>query len=240
MKAVEIENLSIERESFSLKIKKLTIEEGQKVAILGENGSGKTTLLLAIAGFIESNIRVFSKDISNLKPIDKASILSFLPQFSDFSLNSTAFKVVLLGRYHIKNGLFDEEDLKNTEEILEKLKMKHLARKQFKALSGGQKRLILIAKTINQDSKVMVFDEPLSSVDIKYSKIVAEYLKSLRKTIISSVHDINLALAYFDRVIILKDGRIIFDDSPNKITKEVIDEAYEINSISCSNRFIFF
>jgi len=85
-----------------------------------------------------------------------------------------------------------------------------------------------------------VFDEPLSYIDVKYSKIVAEYLKSLNKTVISSVHDINLAIAYFDRIIILKKGRVIFDNIPSKLDKETIDEAYEIDSINCNNRFVFF
>ncbi len=240
MRAIEIENLLIKRDNFTLNIKKLNIEEKEKVAILGENGSGKTTLLLAIAGFLNSNIRVFSKEISKLKPLKRASYISFLPQFSDFSLDSDTFRVILLGRYPTKEGLFDKEDIKKTEEIIEKLKIKHLAEKRFKNLSGGQKRLALIAKTINQDSKVMVFDEPLSYIDVKYSKIVAEYLKSLNKTVISSVHDINLAIAYFDRIIILKKGRVIFDNIPSKLDKETIDEAYEIDSINCNNRFVFF
>jgi iron complex transport system ATP-binding protein len=242
MSSIEIKNLTIKRKDFELLCPKLTIKENEKVAILGENGSGKTTLLLALTGNIEKfsgSIELFGKPILSYRESKRAKLVSFLPQFSDMLFNNSVFDVVLLGRYAQNGGVFTKQDIEKTKSILYGFDLLKFKDKGYYELSGGEKRRVMVAKTINQDALIDVFDEPFANMDIKHSIKILKMIQKRQKTTIASLHDINFALAFFDRIIALKGGKIIFDGAKDEITKEVVDEVYEINSRIVDNRFIF-
>ncbi len=242
MAEIEIKNLTIEQGDFKLRCDKLSINKEEKVAILGENGSGKTTLLLAISGNMpiqNGSVYLCSKPVSYYKGKEKAKMISFLPQFSDVLFNMDVFNAVLYGRYAQTESIFTMDDYKQTKHIISTFDLEHLKTRGYHELSGGEKRRVMIAKTINQNAKIDILDEPFANMDIKHSLHILKYLKENKKTIIASVHDINLAIAFFDRIVILKKGKIIFNDKTDRIDKEIVDEAYEVDSNVCNARFLF-
>lgn len=237
---INLIKVSVSFGDFLLDIKNVSIKAGQKVAILGENGSGKTTLLNTLAGLSENEIYINKQKIYKLTPKRRAGLISYLPQFSDISFDKTVFDLVLLGRYALSDGRFTAADLKKTQQILDIFGIQHLRDRFFSSLSGGQKRVVLIAKTINQESGIVLLDEPFSGVDVKNTLKLLKILKSLNSTVIASVHDVNIAIGFFDLILLLKQGRLLYFGKSNLISKELIDEAYGIESRICSDRYFFY
>ncbi|WP_035587124.1 ABC transporter ATP-binding protein [Hippea jasoniae] len=237
---INLVKVSVSFGDFLLDIKDVSIKAGQKVAILGENGSGKTTLLNTLAGLSENEIYINKQKIYKLTPKRRAALISYLPQFSDISFDKTVFDLVLLGRYALSDGRFAAADLKKTQQILDIFGIQHLRDRFFSSLSGGQKRVVLIAKTINQESGIVLLDEPFSGVDVKNTLKLLKILKSLNSAVIASVHDVNIAIGFFDLILLLKQGRLLYFGKSNLISKELIDEAYGIESRICSDRYFFY
>ncbi len=243
MCSIRIDNLFIKRGNFKLKCEHLFINKGEKVAVLGENGSGKTTFLLAVSGNVENfegKIELFDKAILSYKEKERAKLISFLPQFGDILFNNTVFDVVLLGRYGQNNGIFRKDDFNKTEKMLSDFDLMKFKNRGFHELSGGEKRRVFLAKTMNQEAVIDILDEPFANMDIKYSLYMLEIMQKMKKTTIASLHDINIAMVFFDRLIVFKKGEIIFDGPKSSITKEVVDEAYEVSCRILDNRFMFF
>ncbi|AEA34556.1 ABC transporter ATP-binding protein [Hippea maritima] len=242
MAKLEVFNLKLKRNRFELSVDRLVIENTEKIAVLGENGSGKTTLLEVISGNLKDysgNVLIDGSDIEQLKKKTKARMVSFLPQFTDVLFSQTVYELVLLGRYPHSSGYFTEQDKKKTLEVLEEFGLLDIKDVGYFELSGGQKRRVMIARTVNQDAALSIFDEPFANLDIKHSLSILNRMSLTKKTIIASIHDVNLAVAFFDRIIILKNGSIIFLGKPLDLNTEVLHEAFGVDFKSCSDRFVF-
>ncbi len=239
---IEIKNLKFCLEKFKLEIDFLKIEKNQKVAVLGENGSGKTTFLNLLSGFYktEKSIKILDKFIEDINFHERAKLISYLPQFPDILFNFSVFETVLFGRYpHLKGFSYSKEDFEKTERILEKFSLEKFKHKSFAKLSGGEKKRVMLARALNQESEILLFDEPFANLDIKHSVEFLKILKDIKKTVICSIHDINLAVNGFKRFIFFKKGKIIYDIEKEELNEKILFEVFEVNFIRSGNFFNF-
>ena len=219
----------------------LEIKSGEWVGIIGSNGSGKSTLLKAIMKMTpQKNGHIFvnktSIDSLNIKKL--AKIISYLPQKINSNLPITVKELVALGRSpHKYFWEFDwnEEDFSIIEEALEICDLKKYSDNALSSLSGGQCQRAYLALTIAQKTKIILLDEPTTFLDINFQLQMLDLIKTLNKknnlTILSVIHDINLAARYCDRLAVLKEGKLLTIDEPiNALSKEIIKKAFSVKS----------
>jgi len=237
-----IKNLKFSYGKFQLFIENFKIFKNDKIAILGENGCGKSTLLnILSAYYIEyiGDILFFNKNLKFFNEKERAKKLSYLSQFATISFNYTIYETILFGRFpYLKGEKFSEEDYRKTNLLLKKFNLEKYRNREFFTLSGGEKRKVMVARTLNQETEVVLLDEPTSMVDIKFSLFILDYISKLNSTVIASIHDINLALQFFQRFIFMKNGKIIFDLCRDKINEEVLYETYEVRFNRIGSYFI--
>ena len=200
----------------ALKKISLSIEAGEKIAIIGPSGAGKSTLL---------------KHLYEAQP-EKCSVIH-----QDFALikQLSVFHNVYMGRLNqntlfknIRNFFFPEKDkLADISEILNELEINEKLHTKIAALSGGQQQRVSICRALYHNAPIVLGDEPVSSLDPKNAQRVIERLMQKEKTVILSLHNVELALKYSQRVIALKEGQIAFDSKATDISKEQIKELYD-------------
>ncbi|MGC8966528.1 MAG: ABC transporter ATP-binding protein [Caldimicrobium sp.] len=212
--------------------------QGEITTILGPNGAGKTTLFKCITGVWENyqgEILVNNKKIDNLPFTQRARFFSVVPQDHTPPFPYSVFEVVLMGRASYV-GLFSlpsKEDHKKVEEVLEMIGISHLKDKPYTQISGGERQLTLIARALVQETPVIILDEPTSHLDFKNQQLILSKIKEITKeksliTVIT-LHDPNLASLFSDKVVILKEGRVLYDGHPNEvIVKKILKETYGI------------
>ena len=217
----------------------LKINSGEWVGIIGSNGSGKSTLLKGIAKIIPMQsgdlyLNKFSiKDLSTKKI---AKVLSYLPQKINSNLPLTVKELVSLGRSpHKYFWEFDlnKEDVLIINKSLDLCNLKKYSNNSLSSLSGGQCQRAFLALTIAQNTKILLLDEPTTFLDINFQIQMLDLIKNLNKikklTILSVIHDINLAARYCDRLAIFKDGELLAIDKPNEaLSEDLIKEAFSI------------
>lgn len=243
MASIDIHDLSYRRGDFSLAIPSLSINAGEKVALMGENGCGKSTLINLLAGFIESNkeaVRYQDRALESISHTERARIFSVLPQFSDISFPFSVFEVALLGRFtHLNGADFQAEDREKTAQLLTLLDLDKYQQRSFAELSGGEKRRVMIARVLNQEAPIIYLDEPNSSLDIRHTLEIFEHLSQLSHTVVTSVHDINLAHRYFDRFLFFKNGSLLYDVKKEQVSQQLLSEVYDV-SVSTDHRCFSF
>jgi len=212
-----------------------SVKEGEMLFILGPNGSGKTTLLKCINGILKPRGAVYLEkfDLKKLPPIEIARKFGYVPQRGEASF-LTVFDAILLGRRPYIKWSVSEEDLRIVEETIRMFGIEHLALRKLKELSGGEMQLVLIARAFAQQPKYLLLDEPTNNLDIKNQvEVMRMVKKAVREKGISAIvtmHDINLALSYADRVLLLKNGRIFAFGGIEVIDSETLREVYGIRA----------
>ncbi|WP_031478965.1 ABC transporter ATP-binding protein [Maridesulfovibrio frigidus] len=210
--------------------------EGTMTAVLGPNGSGKTTLVSSISGVLNplsGKIKVAGKDVRDYRPRELAEIMSVLPQKVEPAFGLTVKSMVMMGRYAHGSGFFgyDDDDENICAEAIQRVGITHLTDRPVSELSGGEFQRVLMARTVSQQSKIMVLDEAASGVDVAGKIELFDMLKTLNKqgaTIICVIHDLNLASLYFDRLVFLSEGKAVLDGPPAEvITKDNISNVYK-------------
>ena len=208
MADLEIKNLRYIRSEFSLEIPSLTIRAGEKIALMGENGCGKSTLINLATGLLElegDSVFYNQHPLNKTPHVQRATLFSVLPQFSDIAFPFSVLEVALLGRYvHLEKNEFQQSDREKTIELLKLLDIEKYKDKSYADLSGGEKRRVMIARVLNQEAPIIFLDEPNSSLDIRHTLEIFEHLYRMPQTVVTSVHDINLAHRYFDRFLFFK------------------------------------
>jgi len=190
---------------------------GKLCALLGLNGSGKTTLLKGLCRLAPvTGGRFFYDDIDliNLNEKKHAKYISYIPQRHSKLIGISVLDAVLMG-LNTRLGLFDSPNASHNNEAikaLEKLEISHLAGEDFSHLSEGQKQLVILARTLIQNTPVMLLDEPDSSLDfpnkhMSLSKI-CDLVHTEKKACIVTLHDPNLALKYCDKLVLLDKGKV--------------------------------
>jgi iron complex transport system ATP-binding protein len=190
------------------------LPSGKFTALLGRNGSGKSTLLRLMAGFIKpksGSIEVFGVDLSSLSNAERAKRIGFLPQTHYPVFPFTVEEVVLTGRAAYVFSTPTDKDREKVESAMRRIGIEDLKGRPYTELSGGERQLVLIARVLAQEPKVMLLDEPLSSLDLSNQVRILNLLKSLVAsglTVVAVLHDPNVALRYGDHFVFLRNGMI--------------------------------
>ena len=218
---------------------------GEIVALVGPNGSGKSTLIKTLASVHHQSserILIDDADIDTIDPVDLATMVGYVPQHFTYTLYSTVFETVLLGRrQHIKWSVSDEE-LTRVQQSLDSLEMGDMAGKYMDQISGGERQKVFIARALAQDPKIFLFDEPTSALDIRYQIEVMETMRNVTwqrgTAMIIAVHDLNLAYRYSDKVLLLNHGKMVGYGKPEEVlTPECIRKVYGVESFVIENEY---
>ncbi|WP_297497612.1 ABC transporter ATP-binding protein [Thermococcus sp.] len=206
-----------------LKDVELRAQEGELLAIIGPNGAGKTSLLKCLAGILKAKgeARVNGVDLLLLKPSERAKYITYVPQSSFPQFAFTLEEFVEMGAYITRGSV---------EEALKRVGLWERRKDRITDLSGGEFQLVLIARALAQGSRAVLLDEPTSHLDVNHSVMIMELLRELKweKVVIAVLHDLNLAINYADRIVILKDGTKFWEGKSTELTGEVLSEAYGV------------
>lgn len=206
--------------------------------ILGPNGSGKSTLLKVLNKLLKpqkGTVIVESEDLAQLSIKKVAKKIAYLPQENELSFAFSVFDIVLAARAH-NVGFFSmpsKQDIQITQKALLLAGIENLKDKIYAQLSGGQKRLVLIARALAQKAKVLLFDEPTNHLDFANQYVILNTIKNLVKendfTVIVTLHDPNLALFFSDFVIMIKNGQLIkYGPTKEVMSLQNLSELYDI------------
>ena len=209
---------------------------GEVLGIIGPNGSGKSTLIRGMTRLLtpsSGQIFIDGHTIDRLKHSDLAQLVAVVPQNAVLPELFTAVEVVLMGRTpHL--GLFRYEsgrDLGIVHNAMEATSTIHLAERRVGELSGGEKQRLVIARALAQEPKVILLDEPTAHLDINYQietlELIHQLCRNQNLIVVIALHDLNLAVQYCDRLVILNQGRIHSQGIPDTvITAQTIKEVY--------------
>ncbi len=226
-----------------LKDIELEVGLGEMLSIVGPNGSGKSTLLKCINRILktkQNTVLIDGQDACKLNLKELSKLMGYVPQSSTSTFPFTVFDVVMMGRKPYIHWSISERDNQIVADMLEYLGIGHLAMRHFTELSGGEQQKVIIARALAQQPKLMLLDEPTSSLDIKHQLEILCLLKGLseskERSVIVSMHDLNLASRFSDRMLMLKKGCIYAVGKPEDVlTEKNIEAVYGIKaSVSSS------
>jgi iron complex transport system ATP-binding protein len=215
----------------------LTIRLGTMVGLIGPNGAGKSMLLKNVYRVLKPScgcIFLNGDIIGNLSNKEVARRMAVVSQ-DDVAVNFD-FKVldiVMLGRFDRKGLLeFNSRiDHEAAHEALKQVDMESYQDRNFASLSGGEKQRVMIARAVCQQSGVIIMDEPTNSLDIKHQLGIIKRIKQLNVTSLIAIHDINIATAFCDELVVLKDGKHRLGGKPEDIvTREMIREIFDVDA----------
>lgn len=214
----------------------LNVEEGKFYSIIGPNGSGKSTLVKNILNLVKKHsgeIKIDGINIDNIKLNDYAKLVSYVPQISNIDFDFTLRQIVEMGRNPYIKRFYDlrETDNKIVEEMIKKTGIEDIQEKSISKVSGGELQRAYVARSLAQDTKYIILDEPVNHLDISHQISILNNLKSLtgNKTVITVLHDLNLALNYSDEIILMDKGEILFiGNKESLIATNLIESTYKL------------
>jgi iron complex transport system ATP-binding protein len=204
----------------------LRIEAGEMLALTGPNGSGKTTLLKSVLGLVtpeRGRIRVGDSDLAHLSQRERATRIAWVPQSESPLDNVPLVEYVLYGRHpHIRG--FERENSLDAQRVRDALAAVDLvdhATTGILELSGGERQRALLARALAQDTPLLLLDEPTSSLDIGHQLDLLERIRARARgdgrTVVTAMHDLNLAARYADRIAVLDHGRLVALGTPRDV-----------------------
>lgn len=216
----------------------LEVSGNQLVSIIGPNGAGKSTLLSIMAGLrrnFDGDCSYEGKSIRKWGRRDLARRVSFVPQGLRLEFPFTAEQVVLMGRMPYGDGLFEsDEDRAAVDEAMALTDTLDFRHRDFRSLSGGERQRVVLASALAQKPAALLLDEPTSFLDLKHQISIYGILRDqCRKglLVVAVTHDLNLAAAFSDRVIVLHRGRVVMDAAPQQaITAQSLREVFGVDA----------
>jgi iron complex transport system ATP-binding protein len=205
------------------------LEEGGMYGIIGPNGAGKSTLLAILSGVVPYDSGIVSLRGKTVGTYGRKELARWLAVLQQEGLPSTSFtvrEIVAMGRFPYQNWLGHEA--RDAEALIDQVLAAHhlegLASRRLSELSGGERQRVALAKVMVQEPELIMLDEPTTYLDIGYQvqllDTVREWQRSLGKTVIAVLHDLNLAAQYCDRLLVLKDGAIASIGTPAEVLTE--------------------
>ena len=242
---IEIQELNYQiNDSKILKNINLCIKAGEFVGLIGPNGAGKTTLLKCINGINKADgvIKINDMPIDKLSDKKLAKDVSLMHQNTSISFPFPAIEIVMMGRYPYLKRLQREskEDYNVAKKNMEYTDTIRLEKTLVTEMSGGERQRVLFAKTLTQETDIILLDEPTASLDITYQEQIFKYSKELAMqgtTVVAAIHDLKIAGRYCSRLILLNKGQIVADGSPEEVlTSKNLSQVYGINALVYRNR----
>ncbi|MFD3156986.1 ABC transporter ATP-binding protein [Haloimpatiens sp. FM7330] len=211
-----------------------SIEKGECLVILGTNGTGKSTLLKCLNRILQpqkGTVFVEKDEVYKLSRIKLAQKIGYVAQSSQFS-RTTVFDTVLLGRKPYIKWDVTKKDLNIVNMAMKMLGLEKYSLRYTDELSGGEFQKVLIARALAQEPKVLMLDEPTSNLDLKNQLEVIKTIKKVVKTkqisAIVTMHDLNLAIRFADKFILLKNGEVFAAGGNEVITPKNIESVYSV------------
>ncbi|MDQ0232730.1 phosphonate ABC transporter ATP-binding protein [Metabacillus malikii] len=219
-----------------------TVNEGEFVSIIGPSGAGKSTLLRCINRMIDTTSGDIIFDNQHVMKLKKKELkltrtkIGMIFQHYNLVHRLSVIENTLHGVLGKKStiagvlGLYSQEEKQQAVKLLDSLGLGEFMYKRADQLSGGQKQRVGIARALIQNPKMMLCDEPIASLDPNSAKTIMDHLKNISKTmgitVLVNLHQVDVALRYSDRIIGINSGRVVFQGTPNTITKEHIQQIY--------------
>jgi iron complex transport system ATP-binding protein len=228
------------QQEFSLREVSIDIPRGSLTGLLGPNGCGKTTLLKLLSGVIAPDAGTITLDGQLLSSIPRRLVarhIAVVPQETHPAFDFSVLEMVLMGR-HPHLGVFQLEspdDFSVARDALAATGTTHLAERSYMTLSGGEKQRVVIASALAQSPDILLLDEPTASLDLGYQLEVASLLARLNRergvTMVLATHDLNLAAALCDSLVLCRDGRVLAKGATRDVlTPAMVQQLYGVEA----------
>lgn len=219
----------------------LSVRQGEFVGVLGPNGSGKTTLLLALSGLLpleKGEVEIAGAPLRSLKPRERARLMAAVAQDGAIRFPYSCEDVVKMGRYpHQKRWSAESpEDLEKIRRAMDRMDCRELGHRPVTSISGGERQRVLMARALAQDTPLLLLDEAVSAMDVHRKLQAFQVLEDLNRheglTVLAVLHDVNLAALFCRRLLVLREGRVVADGSPETVMRpEVLEGAYRSRAV---------
>lgn len=215
----------------------VNIHRGKITSFIGPNGAGKSTLLSMVSRLLDADtgeVLVDKDNVKQMKSNDFSKRVSILKQSNFMNVRLTIRELVSFGRFPHSRGRLTAEDLRIVNQAMDYMDLMDMQDDYLDELSGGQRQRAFIAMVIAQDTDYILLDEPLNNLDMKHSvqimKILRRLVDDLGKTVVIVLHDINFASVYSDRIVALKEGRVVKDGPTDEIiTSDALKDIYDMD-----------
>lgn len=216
----------------------VTAEKGKLLSVVGPNGVGKSTMFYCILGILNNykgRIEIEGRDIRGLDIREMAKLIAYVPQNHYPSFNFSVFDMVLMGTSIQVSSVSipGKAQMNLVYSALERLGISHLKNRSYTRISGGERQLVLIARALVQQTKVLILDEPTANLDFGNQVRVLTQIKSLAKegyTIIQSTHNPDQTFMFSDHILAMLNGKVLADGVPSDVlTEELINRLYVVD-----------
>lgn len=214
-----------------------TIKQGQFVGILGPNGVGKSSLLRCMYKYTKpsaGDIYIGSTSIKAISQRDFAAKVAVVLQHTPIGFSMTTSQLLatgLLNQQRWWQPINHEQEQIEIARVLALVGLADKAQQMFESLSGGEQQRVLIARALLQKPQILILDEPTNHLDVGYQVDILSLIKSLGITIIATIHDLNLASAFCDKLLLLREGKLVKSGTPQQVlTPASIENIYGIKT----------
>jgi len=204
-----------------------TVSKGEVIGIIGPNGAGKTSLLRCItnqqkntkAAALSGSVLLKNKAINHYSAKELAQHFAHVTQKAEAIFSLTVIDIVRMGLLPYKNffAIDGDHDKQQIKLALKKVGLSHTEKMLYSQLSGGEQQRVLIARALVQKAQILILDEPTNHLDVYYQHQVLNLISQLNITVIMTVHDLNLASQYCQRLLLLEQGQLIADGTPEEV-----------------------
>jgi len=236
--SIRVSNLKFAYPKFTLRVEELAFESAKVTAIVGPNGAGKTTLLKCLGAVLpipKGSLFIEGRDLASLRSRERARLVCYVPQEHDTTFNYAVSDFVLMGRasYISPFALPSEEDAKAAAEALAFVGLAHYADRFISELSSGERRLVLIARALAQQSDILLMDEPTTFLDPKHETEVFQLVRKLAvekmKTILVTLHSLEMAVQHSDEMVFMKGGEVVASGKSAEVFEDsLLERVYDM------------
>jgi len=206
------------------------VSKGEVIGIIGPNGAGKTSLLRCIThqqknnktSVLSGSVYLKNKTINRYTPKELAQHFAHVSQKTEAIFSLTVIDIVRMGLLPHKSlfAIDDDHDKQQINLALKKVGLSHTKKMPYSQLSGGEQQRVLIARALVQKAQILILDEPTNHLDVYYQHQILNLISQLNITVIMTVHDLNLASQYCQRLLLLEQGQLVADGKPESVLTE--------------------
>lgn len=219
-------------------LKGVSVHSGSRefVGLIGPNGSGKSTFLKCIYRILKPNagqIFLGEEELQTMSVKESARRMGVVAQHNYYNFEFTVKEVVMMGRSPHKKTLERDNarDYEIVDQALKTVGMEEFAQRSFSTLSGGEQQRVILARALAQQTPCLILDEPTNHLDITHQLQLMRIVKNLPVTVISAIHDLNIAAMFCDRIYVLQKGQIMAQGTPREVlTEELIRQVYQVEA----------